>query len=131
MSGGGGCGHLDNTEAGAGVAGLITDTRTEDPDISPGSPADQKLQGFSLLVSEAPLVVLLAEGERGERGERRQGQDERSGLHQEDGGHCLPVCHPRQPASQSLDPPPRPSEFHHWGAQLCHTDRTILVNPEL
>ena len=123
MSGGGG--HLDNTEAGTGVAGLITDSHAEDPDISPTGTADQELQGLSLQVSEAPLLVLLAVEERGD------GQDERPGLHQEDGGHCLPVCHPRQQASQSLDPPPRPSEFPRWGAQLCHTDRTILVNPEL
>ena len=95
-AGGGGGGHLDNTEAGDGVAGGVgTDAHAEDPDISAVSPADQELQGLSLLVSEAPLVVLLGVEERGE-GER---EDERSGLDQEDGRDCLPVCHPRQSVS--------------------------------
>ena len=95
MTGGGGGGHLDNTEAGDGAAGGVsTDAHAEDPDISPVSPADQKLQGSSMLVSEAPLVVLLLGVE-----ERGEGDDERPGLDQEDGGDCLSVCHPRQSVS--------------------------------
>ena len=81
--------HLDNTEAAVGVPRLITDRHAEDPDVSPGGPADQEVQRSSLVVSDGPLVSLLAGGE---------GHHQRSGLDQQDGGHGLAVfCHPRQP----------------------------------